>query len=234
MTNNVASIPTEAPPVLDCEGYRKLLAAVESDEAKSPRGNEYRAKFAWAIARAKHYAEKTGLTPEAILDSWEKRRDYWFLNFYQEANQPEIKADRVRIFETVEDLLKSIGSAGFRCPSCCGVSKSPYECNSGKKAYGKICDWKVYGLFGHMGKGIAVFVKEKFALENLFMPIAWEIEAPEPAPEEVPQRPAPKKKKSSSERSKARYREFQSSDTSETFFEWLKRSEENRRRGFKY
>lgn len=230
-----ATLPIEAPPVLNCDGYRKLLAEVERDEAKPfPRGDE-RKKFAWAIARAQHYAEKTGLTVEAILDAWEKRRDYWFQNFYQDCNQPEIKGDKIRVFETVEELLKSIGAAGFRCPSCAGVSKSPYECNSGKKAYGKICDWKVYGMFGHMGKGVTVFVKEKVAQENMFMPIAWEIEAPPPAPEEVPPSPsAPKKKKPASERSKARWREYRSSDTSETFFEWLKRSEENRKRGFKY
>lgn len=227
----------EAPPVYDCEGYRKLLAAVERDEkGPHPRGDE-RKSFAWAIARAQHYAEKTGLTVEAILDAWEKRRDYWYMSFYQEANMPEIKDGSVRIFDTVPDLLKSIGSAGFRCPNCAGVSKSPYECNSGKKAYGKTCDWKVYGLFGHMGKGITVFVKEKVAQEAMFLPIAWELEAPPPAPEEVPPRPAkktPTKKKPASERSKARYREYKASECSETFFEWLKIKEHNRKIGERY
>jgi hypothetical protein len=41
-------------------------------------------------------------------------------------------------------------------------------------ADGKTCDWKVYGLFGHLGKGIFVFVKEKVAGKNIFMPVAWE------------------------------------------------------------
>lgn len=163
-----------AGSALDCEGYRKLIAAVEHDEKTSPRWHDYRAKLAWIIARAEHYAAKTGLTPAAILDAWEKRRDYWYMNYYQEANQPEIKGDKVRVFDTVADMLASIGNTGFRCPACGGVSKSPYECTTGKKEHGKVCDWKVYGLFGHLGKGVAVFVVETLAGENLFMPVAWE------------------------------------------------------------
>jgi hypothetical protein len=60
---------------LDCTGYRNLVAAVEHDEKQSPRFHDCRAKLAWIVARAKHYAEKTGLAPEAILNSWEERRD---------------------------------------------------------------------------------------------------------------------------------------------------------------
>lgn len=160
---------------LDCEGYRKLLAAVERDESQSRGGHNYRGKLAWVVARAKHYAEKTGLSAESILDSWESRRTYWYMNYYQECEQPEIKGDNVRVFETVADLLASIGKEGFRCPMCSGVSKSPYECDSGLKVDGKTCDWKVYGLFRDLGKGVSVFVKEKLKGESLFMPVAWEV-----------------------------------------------------------
>ena len=171
--------PSALPPVtysapLDCEGYRKLLSAVQDDEKKQGGFHDYRKTLAWAVARAKHYAEKTGLTPEAILDAWEMKRTHWYMNYYQEANQPSITSDKVRVFETVADLLASIGKTGFRCPNCEAVSKSPYACDSGVKSHGKVCDWKVYGLFGHMGKGVAVFVKEKLTVENLFTPIAWE------------------------------------------------------------
>lgn len=159
---------------LNCDGYRKLLASVEADEGKHPRFHNYRGKLAWATARAKHYAEKTGLTPEAILDAWEQKRDCWYMNFYQPSNQPEITGNNVRVFETSTELLESIGDAGFRCPACAGVSKSPYECTTGIVKDGKKCDWKVYGLFGHLGKGTSVFVKEKVAGENIFMPVAWE------------------------------------------------------------
>ena len=53
-----------------------------------------------------------------------------------------------------------------RCPSCGKVTADPYEC--------KACGWKVYGLFGDMGKGVFVYVKDKLKGDNIFMPISWE------------------------------------------------------------
>jgi hypothetical protein len=160
---------------MNCEGYRTLLAAVEKDEKQQFGSHDYRAKLAWVVAQAKHYAEKTGLAAEDILDAWERDRRYWYMNYYQPCNQPDIKGDRVRVFDTTNDLLTSIGKVGFRCPSCVGVSKSPYECTTGIVSDGKVCDWKVYGLFGHLGKGVTVFVKERLKGESLFMPVAWEV-----------------------------------------------------------
>ena len=165
---------TTPETTLDCAGFRKLLASVEHDEKQSPRFHDYRGKLAWVLARARHYAEQTGLTAEAMLDAWEERRDYWYMNYYQEANQPEIKGGKVRVFDTVADLLASIGEPAFRCPACAGVSKSPYECTSGVKVEKKVCDWKSYGLFGTLGKGTSVFVKEKLKVETMFTPVAWE------------------------------------------------------------
>ena len=114
-----------------CEGYKKLKAAVEHDEKTSPGFHDYRAKLTWAVERARHYAEKTGLKAEDVLDAWEKGRDYWYMNFYQDGNQPEIKGDAVRVFETLDDMMASVGESGFRCPRCGGVSKNPYTCDSG-------------------------------------------------------------------------------------------------------
>jgi len=162
---------------LDCDGYRTLLAAVENDKAKEKnKGTEcqFLSKLHWVVARAKHYAEKTGVSAEKLLDAWENKRDYWYMNYYQESNQPEIQDGKVRVFDTVEDLRKAIGDTGFRCPACEGVSKDPYECTTQKVIKGKKCDWKVYGLFGHMGKGISVFVKDQCAIQPIFMPVAWE------------------------------------------------------------
>lgn len=155
------------------EGHKKLSADVERDAAKG-NFHDYRGKLAWVVSRAQHYAEKTGLDAADILDSWEKSRNYWYMNYYQECNQPEIKAESVRVFDTQSDLLQSIGSARFRCPNCNQITTSPYECNSGAMVHGHACDWKVYGLLGHMGKGICVFVKEKLRGENIFLPVAWE------------------------------------------------------------
>lgn len=164
----------------ECDGYKKLLESVEHDEKNSPGFHDYRAKLTWIIDRANHYAEKTGLDAADILDKWESGRTYWYMNYYQDAEQPEIKDENVRMFETIKDLRKSIGSSGFRCPLCGGVSKSPYECDSGiiiskiKDGRDGPCNWKVYGLFRDMGKGVHVFVKSELHGETMFMPIAWE------------------------------------------------------------
>ena len=161
--------------IQDCAGYKSLLAAVERDEIHSPRGQEYRKCLDFAIKRAQHYAEKLNLDASDILNAWEKARTYWFLNYYQECNQPEIKADRVRIFENPEELHQAIGKNVFRCPMCGGVSKSPYECTSGlEMSKGKICDWKSWGLFHDLGKGIYIYVKSELRGEIIFMPLAWE------------------------------------------------------------
>jgi len=162
---------------MNCEGYTKLLQAVELDEKKSPRFHNYREKLQWAIDRSKQYSDKTGLKAEDILDAWEKNRTYWYMNYYQDANIPSITSGRVRVFDTVEQLQNSAGKE-FRCPCCNGVSKDAYQCDSGKEiSPGKICDWKVYGLFRDLGKGVSVFVKEKVAVQTIFMPIAWEAAA---------------------------------------------------------
>jgi hypothetical protein len=161
--------------IIDCEGYKKLLAAVEDDERKSPGFHDYRGKLEWAVDRAYHYAEKTGIPVEDILTAWENQRRYWYMNFYQDSNQPLLTGDRVRVFNTIDSLQAAIGDGGFRCPRCGGISKSPYECDSGQEMEpGQVCDWKVYGLFRDLGKGAFVFVKEKMRGQIIFMPVAWE------------------------------------------------------------
>lgn len=122
---------------------------------------------------AKHYSITTGIPAEEILNSWEENRTYWYMNYYQDSNQPEIK--NVRVFNTVEEMMQAIGNKEFRCPSWGGITTNPYECNSGKEmSKGKTCDWKVYGLFGDLDKGVYVFIKEKLKGGRIFMPISWE------------------------------------------------------------
>ena len=131
--------------------------------------------FKWVIDRAKQYGEKMGVPWEQVLDSWEADRNYWYMNYYQECNQPSIVSESVRVFDTVDDLLAAVGKKGFRCPCCGGVSTSPYECNSGVvRSDGKKCDWKVYGLLRGLGKDVFVYCKDKLRGERMFMPIAWE------------------------------------------------------------
>lgn len=136
--------------------------------------HRYCDKFKWVLDRAAHYAEKLGLDRDALLSSWEEDRSYWYMNYYQDCEQPKIESERIRVFNTVEELLASVGDAGFRCPACGGVTKSPYECKGNTKADGKVCDWKVYGLLRGLGKDVFVFCKDKLKGERMFMPVAWE------------------------------------------------------------
>lgn len=166
----------------ESDGYKKLHDAIMKDERSGRTVDERMRTLHFAIDRAKHYEEKIGISASEMLTAWESRRNYWYMNYYQDANQPKIQGDSVRVFDTVDDLLASIGKEGFRCPHCKGVSKSPYQCDSGMKlplinSHGKpeVCNWKVFGLFGSLGKGVYVFVKEKVSGENMFMPVAWEM-----------------------------------------------------------
>ena len=137
--------------------------------------HKYCDKFKWVIDQAKHYAEKLNLPWEEVLNSWENDRGYWYMSYYQEANQPTIKGEKIRVFDTVDELKAAIEKPEFRCSMCGGISKSPYECDSGMIIdKNKVCDWKVYGLFRDLGKGVYVYVKSELRGQQIFMPVAWE------------------------------------------------------------
>lgn len=118
----------------------------------------------------KNYSEKLGYSEEDILLAIESRRDYSAINYYQESKFPSL--ENVNVYEKIEDLLELVPSKKFRCPSCNGVSKNPYECSCDG------CDWKAYGLFGCVDKGYKFTLRSKF-LENpivdtIFMPREFE------------------------------------------------------------
>lgn len=137
--------------------------------------HDYCNKFKWVVDRAKEYATVTGLDWNDILDVWEEKRDYWYMNYYQDSNQPHLDKGNVYIFENVNEALKAFGETGFRCTACGGISSNPYECDCGEKdKIGKKCDWKSYGFFGCMGKGAYVFLKDKMLGQTIFMPVGWE------------------------------------------------------------
>ena len=126
-------------------------------------------KFKWVIDRARHYAIKTELDIGDIIDTWEQNRGYWYQNYYQDSNQPRLTKGEVHIFDTTEQFKAAIRlSPGFRCPACSKVTKDPCRC--------EFCDWKSYGLFGTLGKGIHVFIKSKMRGDTIFYPVAWEEE----------------------------------------------------------
>lgn len=129
----------------------------------------------YLMKKLEEYSEKLNIPQVEILKAWEINRNYSAINYYQECNQPDIRTDNTKVFDTVEEMIKSLGDNKFRCPRCGQISTNPYKCDSGFKIdKGKICDWNVRGLFGDLGKGIFVYCKDKLVGETIFMPISWE------------------------------------------------------------
>ena len=104
--------------------------------------------------RLENYHKITGISKDEILTAFEKSRNVNTVNFYQESNFPLL--ENVHVFNTIEDYRKLFPSGKYICPKCEKESTDPYECSQ------ENCDWKVYGLFGDLGKGIKIIIKDKF------------------------------------------------------------------------
>ena len=161
--------------------YSEIMENLKTEARNSWKGKtgERRAREleSFLDKRVGEYSEKFGINRSELLEKFEEARDYSAINYYQEANFPSL--DNVRVFQNMAELKKSVGSEGFECPCCGGVSSDPYQCNSGliMDENDKICDWKAYGLFRTLGKGVNVTVIDRFLkspkIEHIFMPIAW-------------------------------------------------------------
>lgn len=163
-------------------GYESLKASVIKDCTRegscctfNPEGcdkatctcfHRYCDKFKWTVDRAKAYGEKTGLDWKDILAQWERDRDCWYMNYYQEYNQPDPEGNEdIRVFETIEAGRASFAGKGFGCPSCNKVSSDPCVCSN--------CGWAIFGLVP--SKGSYLFAKDNMRLYHIFTPVAWEI-----------------------------------------------------------
>lgn len=77
-------------------GYKSLKSAYIKDvqdaaKQKHPMRDksDFLKKFNWVINRAKHYSHVTGKTIDSVLNEWEEARTCWWLNYYQDCNQPK-------------------------------------------------------------------------------------------------------------------------------------------------
>ena len=123
------------------------------------------------------YGEAFGIEPGDVFEAIESERNYWAVNYYQDANFPRL--DNVTVYETLGEFQKAIDGKGFRCPRCKGVSPDPYVCKSGDEMEpGKPCDWKSFGLFGCLDGGHTALIKSEFPKhakpQTIFMPVALE------------------------------------------------------------
>lgn len=86
-------------------GYISLKKAYVHDVQKGWRSKaESRRHFKWVIGRAMHYSIKLRKPIESILNEWEEKRDYWWLNYYQASNQPKLH----------KKILKPMGKKGIK------------------------------------------------------------------------------------------------------------------------
>lgn len=87
--------------VAQSPGYKSLKQAVIDEHNRGAmfkrrgcsnygHGNRYQEKFKFAISRATHYAYKRGVPLEVILNEWEEKRTYNFMNYYGDTNFPKL------------------------------------------------------------------------------------------------------------------------------------------------
>ncbi|HAU6298003.1 TPA: hypothetical protein JD836_14945 [Citrobacter freundii] len=132
---------------------------------------------AFLLERVPHYAKHLNYTSLEILEAMEEMRHITAPNFYQENTFPRLDANAVYILRDLAHYKQIVGVKGFRCPACGEISlTNPYECHEVKD--GKQCNWKAYGLFGTMGKGLRVLLRDQFltdpSVAEIFMPVALE------------------------------------------------------------
>lgn len=73
---------------------------------------EFHNKFRWVISRALHYVYHTkSKNPTKalikLLNEWESKRTYWWLNYYQDCNQPRLdRKPRTRSLASIRKEYK--------------------------------------------------------------------------------------------------------------------------------
>ncbi|MEQ0217802.1 hypothetical protein ABLV18_27070 [Klebsiella sp. CN_Kp114] len=175
MTVSIASVLTVQKKELD---ERAIIQRIE-DECLSSGFDvtTVRIMVDFIDHMLEQYSEKLAVPPGEIIQAMESIRSYSAPNFYQEANLPDLYG--VTIYETLADFRNAIPSNKFRCPSCGGVSNSPYDCDSIKATKehpdGVICGWKSYGLFRTINKGARILILSEFltkpVVHEIFMPL---------------------------------------------------------------
>ena len=124
---------------------------------------------------AAEYSAALNIAESDLLAAIEAKRTYTAINYYQAANFPSL--DGVKILENLDEFKRLYPSGKYRCPACDGISSDPYACNSGvvRSEEGEPCNWKAYGLFGTLGKGLRITLRERFIdrpmIDEIFMPI---------------------------------------------------------------
>lgn len=154
-----ADLPQDNPKLIEMGIKTKCVRQIKCF-------HDYCGKYKWIVERAHHYAEKTGKTVDEVIDIWEDDRSYWYMNYYQDSNQPLLSSSSIMRYEDwIAELKARFGEDSkkwaFKCPNC-GNIQSPqdfidngleehkdhayFNC-IGRYMKGKGCDWTLGGLF---------------------------------------------------------------------------------------
>lgn len=84
-------------------------AAKSQDKGYHPMRSkkEFLEHFRWVIGRAEHYAHHKNTTIDVILNEWEDKRTYWWLNYYQNNRQPLLNRSSVCLPPSIKLLRKN-------------------------------------------------------------------------------------------------------------------------------
>lgn len=143
--------------------------AVDDPVRSRPKGcfHLYCDQYKWILARAEIYAKKLNMTRDQIIEIWEEHRSYWYMNYYQDGNQPDISDPAKNIMlhdDWGNECIKRFGEDPrgwkFKCPRCGHVQsgndfiaagiKYWQDCYTdciGRYVKGVGCDWTLGGLF---------------------------------------------------------------------------------------
>lgn len=146
------------------DAVERMTAESKADEFGDwERSNHTHHRFEktieWFQTMVKEYAAVLNMDPDEVVRLFETKRDYWWPNYYQPANFPQIASKGfLGVFDTLEDLKKHAHEhwLGFKCPFCGDISWNPSECEHRTKKDGK-CNYTSGGL---IGTGYRVIVKE--------------------------------------------------------------------------
>ena len=85
--------------------------------------------YAWAVNRAKMYADHCCCDWKDVLGIWEGNRKYGYMNYYQDSLFLSINDYKLYTFESRKELNDSCPSGEFVCSSCGKKTKNDYICD---------------------------------------------------------------------------------------------------------
>lgn len=137
----------------DCKGNCFNINGCSDIKAMSSKcSHRYCNKFRWVIDRAKHYSYKLNLSIEDVLNIWERKRRYWYMNYYQEYNQPKLN-DNILIIDDINHFK----SGYFRCSVCNIIINDHKKC--------PICGNKANN------RDLKIIMRSTLEIHNIFKPI---------------------------------------------------------------